>query len=53
MYFSFTIGMTSQTSDVSITSRFMRRLALGHGFVSFLFYSVIISLTIGVIGGLI
>lgn len=53
MYFSFTIGMTSQTSDVSITSRFMRRLALSHGFVSFLFYSVIISLTIGVIGGLI
>ncbi|MCY7286466.1 MAG: DUF1345 domain-containing protein [Cyanobacteria bacterium CAN_BIN43] len=53
MYFSFTLGMTAQTSDVSITSRFMRRLVLGHGFVSFLFYSVIISLTMGVISGLV
>jgi uncharacterized membrane protein len=53
MYFSFTIGMTSQTSDVSIISRPMRRLALGHGLVSFFFYSIIIALSVGVVGGLI
>ncbi len=53
MYFSFTIGMTSQTSDVSITARPMRRLALGHGVVSFFFYSIIIALSVGVVGGLI
>lgn len=53
MYFSFTIGMTSQTSDVSIISRPMRRLALGHGVVSFFFYSIIIALSVGVVGGLI
>ncbi|MGV0027519.1 DUF1345 domain-containing protein [Phormidesmis priestleyi] len=53
MYFSFTIGMTSQTSDVSIVSSPMRRLSLGHGVVSFFFYSVIIALSVGVVGGLI
>ena len=53
MYFSFTIGMTSQTSDVSIVTRSMRRLALGHGVVSFFFYSIIIALSVGVVGGLI
>ena len=53
MYFAFTIGMTSQTSDVSIISRSMRRLALGHGLVSFFFYSIIIALSVGVVGGLI
>ncbi len=53
MYFSFTIGMTSQTSDVSIVSSAMRRLALGHGIVSFFFYSIIIALSVGVVGGLI
>ena len=52
LYFSFTIGMTSQTSDISITSPQMRRLALGHGIVSFFFYSVIIALSVGVVGGL-
>jgi uncharacterized membrane protein len=53
MYFSFTIGMTSQTSDISITNRSMRRLATGHGIVSFFFYSIIIALSVGVVGGLI
>ena len=53
LYFSFTIGMTSQTSDISITTPSMRRLSLGHGIVSFFFYSVIIALSVGVVGGLI
>ncbi len=53
MYFSFTLGMTSQTSDVSIVSPALRRLALGHGIVSFFFYSVIIALSVGIVGGLI
>lgn len=52
LYFSFTIGMTSQTSDISITTPPMRRLSLGHGLVSFFFYSVIIALSVGVVGGL-
>ncbi|MGG6269468.1 DUF1345 domain-containing protein [Leptolyngbya sp. AN03gr2] len=52
LYFSFTIGMTSQTSDISINTASMRRLSLGHGLVSFFFYSVIIALSVGVVGGL-
>ena len=53
MYFSFTIGMTSQTSDIAITLPSMRRLALGHGIVSFFFYSVLIASSVGIMSGLI
>jgi uncharacterized membrane protein len=52
MYFSFTIGMTSQTSDISITSPSMRQLVLGHGIVSFFFYSIIIAASVGIVSGL-
>ena len=52
MYFAFTISMTSQTSDVSITSRPLRRLVLAHELVAFFFYSVIIGLVINVIASL-
>src|SRR5438445_7025036 len=37
VYFSFVIGMTSQVSDVAITSKVIRRTATVHGIVSFLF----------------
>ncbi|MFB2767805.1 DUF1345 domain-containing protein [Pelatocladus sp. BLCC-F211] len=53
MYFSFTLGMTAQTSDVSITSLSMRQLVLGHGIVSFLFYMVILGSSVNVVSGLI
>lgn len=45
-YFSFIIGMTSQTADVSIGSGSIRRTALIHGILSFLFNVVIIAITI-------
>lgn len=48
-YFSFVIGMTFQVSDVRITSREIRRLALLHGMLSFLFNTVIVALSINVI----
>jgi uncharacterized membrane protein len=51
-YFSFVIGMTFQVSDVSISIRKIRRLALLHGIVSFLFNSIIVALTISVIANL-
>jgi uncharacterized membrane protein len=51
-YFSFVIGMTSQVSDVQISSRQIRRLALVHGMVSFAFNVVIVALTINIISGL-
>jgi len=52
MYFSFTISLTSQTSDVAIEERRIRRLVLFHQIVSFFFYSVIVGLVINVIADL-
>lgn len=53
LYFSFVIGMTSQVSDVQITSRSFRRLSLFHGILSFFFNTVIVAMTINIIAGLI
>jgi uncharacterized membrane protein len=49
MYFSFVIGMTCQVSDVQVSGRNMRRLALVHGIVSFLFNTIILALTINIV----
>lgn len=51
-YFSFIIGMTSQVSDVEITSKPLRRLALLHGLLSFAFNTVILALTINAVASL-
>ena len=45
MYFALVLGMTFQVSDVQITSRKLRRVALLHGFLAFLFNTVIIAFT--------
>jgi uncharacterized membrane protein len=52
LYLAFTIGMTFQTSDVAFTARPMRRLALGHALVSFLFNVVIIAAAVNVAASL-
>lgn len=52
-YFSFTIGMTFQVSDVPITDPIMRRLALTHGIISFFYATGILALTINMVAGLI
>jgi len=41
--------MTFQVSDIEISSRLIRRVALVHGMLSFLFNTVIVALTINVI----
>ena len=51
-YFSFVIGMTCQVSDVQVSSPGMRRLALVHGLLSFLFNTVILALSINLASGL-
>jgi uncharacterized membrane protein len=51
-YFSFVLGMTFQVSDIQITSKRLRRLALLHGILSFGFNTIIVALTINVIAGL-
>ena len=53
LYFSFVIGMTSQVSDVNVTSRTMRRLSLMHGVLSFFFNTSILAMTINIVAGLI
>ncbi len=50
-YFSFVLGMTFQVSDVQITSKRFRRLALLHGILSFGFNTIMIALTINLIAG--
>ncbi|MDB5242484.1 MAG: hypothetical protein JWP57_3109 [Spirosoma sp.] len=52
-YFSFIIGMTSQTADVEIASKPMRRTALLHGVLAFGFNAIIIALTISGLSGVI
>lgn len=51
-YFSFTLGMTFQVSDVSVTSFKMRRLVLWHCLISFGFNVIIIALTINTISSI-
>ena len=51
LYFSATLGMTFQTSDVSITSRRIRRVVLGQCLAAFVFNLGVIAFTINVLGG--
>ena len=51
-YFSFVIGMTFQVSDVEISSRKIRRLALFHGLLAFILNTFVVALTINLIAGL-
>lgn len=52
LYFAVVIGMTFQVSDVQIASRRLRRLALLHGLLGFLFNTVIVALTVNIAAGL-
>lgn len=51
-YFSFTIGMTFQVSDIEIVSKEIRKLALFQGILSFAFNTAIIALSINLISSL-
>jgi len=49
MYYSFTIAMCYQTSDVTVTSTRIRRVTLVHAIFSFLFVTAIIGFLVNVI----
>jgi uncharacterized membrane protein len=51
-YFSFTIGMTFQVSDVTTSSKRIRQFVLVHGLIAFIFNTLIVALTINTIAGL-
>ena len=53
LYFSLVIAMTSQVSDVAITSRSLRRVASMHGVLSFFFNLGILALTVNMLSNLI
>jgi uncharacterized membrane protein len=53
LYFSFVIGVAAQTADVAVTSKFMRRNALVHCVLAFLFNSALLALTINIAASLI
>jgi uncharacterized membrane protein len=48
VYFSFVIGMTAQVSDVGITDRMIRRTAIAHGVVSFIFNTALLALMVNI-----
>jgi uncharacterized membrane protein len=51
VYFSFTLGMTFQTSDTAITSGSYRRVAIFHCLAAFIFNIGVLAFTINVLGG--
>jgi uncharacterized membrane protein len=51
-YLAFTIGMTFQVSDTPLTTAAMRRVALRHALLSYLFGTVIVATAINLIVGL-
>lgn len=53
LYFSITVAATSQTSDVSVSSRRMRRLVLVQSLLAFVFNTGVLALSINILAGLI
>src|SRR5471030_950776 len=53
LYFSLVIAMTSQVSDVVITSKVIRRIVTVHGALGFFFNVSVIALTVNIISNLI
>jgi uncharacterized membrane protein len=51
IYFSVTLGMTFQTSDVEISGRGMRRVVIGQCLAAFVFNLGVLAFTINVLGG--
>jgi uncharacterized membrane protein len=47
-YFAFTIGMCAQVSDVTVSSKSIRRTVLVHSVISFLFNAALLALTVNI-----
>jgi uncharacterized membrane protein len=52
LYLAFTIGMTYQVSDTNLGTKALRRTAIRHAFLSFVFVTVILAVTINVVASL-
>lgn len=51
IYFSYTLGMTFQTSDTAVTSRHMRKVVTAHSLAAFMFNIGVLAFSINVLGG--
>jgi uncharacterized membrane protein len=51
VYYAFCLGMTFQTSDVSLTDGRFRRVSTGHCLAAFVFNLGVLAFTINVLGG--
>jgi len=52
LYFSFVLGATSQTSDVAITSKAIRKLAMLHGTFAFAYNTLLLALSVNIAASL-
>lgn len=52
LYFSFVIGTSAQTADVSLTTKRMRRIGLIHCVLAFIFNTTVLALTINIAASL-
>src|ERR1700716_1582993 len=52
LYLALTIGMTFQVSDTDLTSKEIRRTAIRHAVLSYMFGAIIIAATINLVAGL-
>jgi len=48
VYFSFVIGMTAQVSDVGVTDKTIRRTAIVHGIISFIYNTALVALMVNI-----
>lgn len=53
LYFSFTIAVAVQTSDVTVQSQALRKIVLGQSILTFFFNLVVLGLSINIAAGLI
>ena len=53
LYFSFTIAVAAQTSDVAVLSRAVRKVVVAQSVLSFLFNAAIIGLSINIAAGMV
>jgi uncharacterized membrane protein len=51
-YFAFVIGMTAQTADINIHDQRVRRFALLHGVIAFVYNTAIVAMSIGLVSTL-
>jgi uncharacterized membrane protein len=51
-YVAFGLGMTYQVADTGLTARAIRRTALRHSLLSYLFSTAFIAVLVNVVGGL-